>query len=305
MAPASYIVIAVPVLAGACVALAYALELVPTGRADVRDRIEPGGRPVASEADASGSGAAGQSVSQLVSKRPGLGLRRLLITSSSLATMERNISLAGKSPKLLPTLVLLKLIAPIVWGFVGWALISSLGSAPLWVAFWIGLVAAYMYPNIFINGRAQERQARMVHALPDVLDQVTVALDAGMSFEGAFARVGASHRGPLGPEIQRTVQDMAVGVPRREAYTSFADRNEIPDLKRFVKSLIQAEEFGVPISAVVRLQAEEMRDKRRQRAAAVAQTVPLKLLFPMMTTLLPVLFIILLTPAFMSMGKSF
>ena len=160
-----------------------------------------------------------------------------------------------------------------------------------------------MYPDIYINGRAVERQAQMVHALPDVLDQVTVALDAGMSFEAAFARVGASHRGPLGPEISRTVQDMAVGVPRREAYTTLAERNDIPDLNRFVKSLIQAEEFGVPISQVVRLLADEMRDKRRQRAAAMAQTVPLKLLFPMMTTLLPVLFIILLTPSIIGLGK--
>lgn len=302
MSPALYVVLAVLVLASACLSLAYALDLLPTGRAGVRDRIAPGGRSVSTGSD----GADADDVANpLASKRPELGLRRVLITSSGLNKMERNISLAGRSPNLLPTLVLLKLIAPVVWGLVGWTLVSSLGSTPMWIVFWIGLVAAYMYPNIYINGRAVERQARMVHSLPDVLDQVTVALDAGMSFEGAFARVGASHRGPLGPEISRTVQDMAVGVPRREAYSSFADRNDIPDLKRFVKSLIQAEEFGVPISAVVRLQAEEMRDKRRQRAAAMAQTVPLKLLFPMMTTLLPVLFIILLTPAFMGMGKSF
>lgn len=300
MAPGWYLLVALIVLIAACIALAYALDLMPTGRAGVRDRIEPGGRSVAVEPDGTSAGG-----SQLAAKRPELGFRRLLITSSSLAAMERNLALAGKSPKLLPTLVLLKLIAPLVWAFVGWTLASALGSTPLWIAFWLGIVAAYMYPNIYINGRAVERQGQMVHALPDVLDQVTVALDAGMSFEGAFARVGASHRGPLGPEIVRAVQDMSVGVPRREAYSSFADRNDIPDLKRFVKSLIQAEEFGVPISAVVRLQAEEMRDKRRQRAAAVAQTVPLKLLFPMMTTLLPVLFIILLTPSFMAMGRVF
>lgn len=297
MASVLYLALAVLALTIACLSLAYALDLLPVGRVDVRDRSGLGG----------GSGAVGRDLAPdapaLVSKRPELGLRRLLLTPSSLATMERNLALCGKAPSLLPTLVLSKLIAPLGWALVGWTLFSRLDSTPMWIAFWFGLVVAYMYPNIYLRGRAVERQAQMTHSLPDVLDQVTVALDAGMSFEGAFARVGASHRGPLGPEIARTVQDMAVGVPRREAYSSLADRNDIPDLKRFVKSLIQAEEFGVPISTVVRLQAEEMRDKRRQRAAAMAQTVPLKLLFPMMTTLLPVLFIILLTPAFMGLGK--
>jgi tight adherence protein C len=291
-----YLMLGVTALAGACVAFAFALDLVPVGRGEVRERIVAGGRPVVDTVPHDDTS------QHLSGAGPDLGLRRLLIAPGSLLTMKRNVSLAGKSPRLLPTLVVMKLVAPLVWILVGYTLVSAVGGAMLWIVFFIGLIAAYMYPDIYIRGRAVERQAVMIHALPDVLDQVTVALDAGMSFEAAFARVGQTHRGPLGPEISRTVQDLSLGVPRREAYTGLADRNDIPDLKRFVKSLVQAEEFGVPIAQVVRLQANEMRDKRRQRAAATAQTVPLKLLFPMMSTLLPVLFIILLTPAVMGLG---
>ena len=92
-------------------------------------------------------------------------------------------------------------------------------------------------------------------------------------------------------------------MSRRDSYLALARRNDVEDLKRFTKSIVQAEEFGVPISRVVRLQADEMRDKRRQRARETAMKVPVKLLFPMLICIMPVLFIVILTPAIISLGK--
>ncbi len=153
-----------------------------------------------------------------------------------------------------------------------------------------------------MHGRAVERQTQMMYDLPDILDQIDISIEAGMGFESALARVGTNNHGPLGEEIVRTVQDMTLGMARRDSYLALASRNDVEDLNRFTKSIVQAEEFGVPISQVVRLQAEEMRDKRRQRARETAQKVPVKLLFPMLVCIMPVLFIVILTPAILSLG---
>jgi len=162
---------------------------------------------------------------------------------------------------------------------------------------------SYFAPDIIVHGRAVERQTKMMYDLPDILDQIVISIEAGMGFESALARVGANNHGPLGEEIVRTVQDMTLGMSRRDSYLALARRNDVEDLKRFTKSIVQAEEFGVPISRVVRLQADEMRDKRRQRARETAMKVPVKLLFPMLICIMPVLFIVILTPAIISLGK--
>lgn len=275
-------------IGAAFVATAFAFDLMPVGRADVQGRLVRG----------EGVGA-GDATVGLTSGKTSLGVWRLAAGEKARRTMERNLSIAGKGSDSLRGLLMIKVIAPLVVLLCGWAVATS---AMTWLITAVAVVAAYKYPDIYCTSRAAERRLEMVASLPDVLDQMTIALDAGMSFEAAFARVGTSHRGPLGPQIMRTVQDMAVGMPRREAYLALAERNDVDDLTQMMRSLVQAEEFGVPIAQVVRLQADEMRDKRRQRAAAKAQTVPLKLLFPMMTCFLPVMFIVLLTPAIMNIG---
>ena len=293
MAPAAFLALGVAALVTTIVLVAYGLGLTPVSSGAVRARVLPATALTKERRPAR----------RLSAGRPNLGIRRLWVLPTNIRRLEVNLEAAGKPADALPLVLLLKLVLPIMFGFIGWVLASSMGETLVWLFFWGGLVVSYFYPDIYLSSRAVERRAAMEHSMPDILEQITIALDAGMSFEAAFARVGQTHRGPLGPQIMRTVQDMSVGVPRRDAYLALAERNGIEDLTRLVRSLIQAEEFGVPISSVVRLLAEEMRDKRRQRAEAKAKTIPLKLLFPMMTCLLPVLFIVMLTPSIISLGE--
>ena len=121
-----------------------------------------------------------------------------------------------------------------------------------------------------------------------------------------MAQAGANGTGPLAEELVRTLQDIAVGHPRREAYLSLADRAGVQDLRRFIRAVVQADQYGVSIADVLRrTQAREMRLKRRQRAEEKAMQIPVKVIFPLILCILPTLFIVLLGPAVMDMIAAF
>ena len=125
---------------------------------------------------------------------------------------------------------------------------------------------------------------------------MTIAVEAGLGFESAMARAGRNGKGPLAEELVRTLQDIAVGQPRREAYLALADRTGVADLRRFIRAVVQADAYGVSIADVLRTQAQEMRLKRRQRAEEKAMQIPVKVIFPLILCILPTLFIVLLGP---------
>lgn len=157
-------------------------------------------------------------------------------------------------------------------------------------------IICYFVPDLLLYSRGTERQDAIARALPDTLDQMTIAVEAGLGFESAMARAAYNGKGPLAEELVRTLQDMRVGRSRREAYTELADRTTVTDLRRFVRSIIQADMYGISISGVLRTQAAEMRLKRSQRAEEKAMQIPVKVLFPLMFCILPVLFIVMLGP---------
>ena len=158
-------------------------------------------------------------------------------------------------------------------------------------------IICYFVPDLLLYSRGKERQNAIALELPDTLDQMTIAVEAGLGFEAAMARAAHNGKGPLAQELVRTLQDMQVGRSRREAYLDLAERTTVPDLRRFVRSIIQADLYGISISGVLRTQAAEMRLKRRQKAEEKAMEIPVKVLFPLMFCILPVLFIVLLGPA--------
>lgn len=166
-------------------------------------------------------------------------------------------------------------------------------------------LVGYFVPDILISGKAKRRQEEIAEALPDLLDQLVISIESGSSFENALTRSGHKGEGPLAEEIVRTVQDMALGVSRRDAYGALLERTDVDDLRKFVRSVLQGEEFGVPVSDIVREQAGEMRVSRRLRAEAKANQVPVKMLFPLMGTILPVLFLIVISPAVLAAIEGF
>jgi len=164
---------------------------------------------------------------------------------------------------------------------------------------------AYFVPELLLHSQGQKRQAMIQLELPDTLDQLTIAVEAGLGFEAAMMRAGRNGKGPLGEELVRTLQDIQVGQPRRDAYLALAGRTTVVDLRRFLRAVIQADTYGVAVANVLRTQASEMRMKRRQRAEEKAMQIPVKVIFPLMLCILPTFFIVLLGPAVIGIVAAF
>ena len=166
-------------------------------------------------------------------------------------------------------------------------------------------VIAFFVPELLLYSRGQTRGEAIALELADTLDQMTIAVEAGLGFESAMAQAGRHGKGPLAEELVRTLQDIEMGRSRREAYQSLASRTDVDDLGRFTRAVIQADTHGISIANVLRTQAAEMRIKRRQRAEEKAMQIPVKVIFPLMLCILPVLFIVLLGPAGMDIVEAF
>lgn len=160
-----------------------------------------------------------------------------------------------------------------------------------------------MGPSARISRKGNERRKAIQNELPDVLDQLTVTVEAGMSFDGALLRAGQEGRGLLAKELLRAVHDMQLGLSRGEALHAMVERTDASDLRAFVSAVRQAEKHGFPLANILRLQAQELRDKRRARAEERAMQVPVKITFPLVFCILPALFIVILGPAVLQIAQ--
>ncbi|MFB6612302.1 type II secretion system F family protein [Agromyces sp. NPDC056379] len=163
----------------------------------------------------------------------------------------------------------------------------------------------FVTPEVILGSRADDRQKAIQLALPDTLDQMTIAVEAGLGFEAAMARAAHGGTGPLSDELIRTLQDMSIGRSRSDAYSALLARTDCDDLKRFIRAVQQADRYGIAVADVLRVQAGEMRVRRRQRAEEQAMKVPIKVVFPLVFAILPVLFIVLLFPAALGIMDAF
>jgi tight adherence protein C len=220
--------------------------------------------------------------------------------------IDKLLARAGRPARLpLERVLVAKPALALLVGVLGIIVVSK-GPTPQSVLFVILLaVLAYFVPDILIHGRGAERQKAIELELPNTLDQMLISVEAGLGFETAMARAGQNGKGPLAAELMRTLQDMQVGRTRRDAYLAMASRTDVPDLRSFVRSVVQADVYGIAIANVLRSQAKQMRVKRRQRAEEKAMKLPVKVLFPLMFCILPVLFIVIIGPAAINVMKSF
>jgi tight adherence protein C len=286
-------------IAAVSVALGLLVPLVVSGSArpvaGVRRNLHRG-RPVVA-VDTGGG---------LESRRTGAGATlRVLTPDSAAGRVRRLLDRAGRPPGWTMSRVLTTKLV-----LAGWALVTGLLveiRLPGWqvlVVTALVAVGAYHLPEAVLWSRGQERVQLIARELPDTLDQMSIAVAAGLSFEFALARAAGSGSGPLAEELGRTLQDVAVGRPRREAYDALVRRTDVPDLHRFVGAINQAEAYGVPVADVLRTQAEEMRVKRRQRAEAEAMKVPVKVVFPLMLCILPAMLLVVVGPAVLQLMKT-
>jgi tight adherence protein C len=167
------------------------------------------------------------------------------------------------------------------------------------------LAFGYFAPDLLVRTNADKRRAKIRQELPNTLDQMLISVQAGLGFEAAMARTAQNGSGPLADEMTRTLQDMQVGRSRKEAYLAMSDRVDVPDLRSFIRAIVQADAYGIAIAKVLKVQAHEMRLKRRQRAEEHAMKIPVKILFPLIFFIFPTLFIILLGPAVMNIVAAF
>ncbi len=230
---------------------------------------------------------------------------RVITLDSEARRARRLVELAGYPRGLTLTRVLwAKLAFSGTAALVGLSILAG-GAGPLtWLLVPAVVAGAYRLPEAILWSRARERRTTIMHELPDVLDQMTVAVAAGLGFEAALSRAAANGKGPLADELSRTLHDVAIGRPRREAYNALVDRTDVTDLKRFVAAVNQADAYGIAIADVLRSQAQEMRVKRRQRAEEQAMKVPVKVTFPLMLCFLPALLITVVGPAVLGLMGS-
>jgi tight adherence protein C len=292
-----------PVLAAA-MAVALALPLLGwsllarpgTAAVQARDNLVRGmdvGDPAGSTTGRTGHGALGRLVAGLTPKGTVARLNRLAGTAGRPAAWP------------VPKLVAAKLVLSLVAGSLGLLVATTRPSMLTILMATAVTVVTYFLPELLLYSRGQERKQAIALELADTLDQMTIAVEAGLGFESAMARAGTNGKGPLAEELVRTLQDIAVGQPRREAYLALAERTGAPDLRRFIRAVVQADAYGVSIADVLRTQAQEMRLKRRQRAEEKAMQIPVKVIFPLILCILPTLFIVLLGPAVIDIVRAF
>lgn len=154
----------------------------------------------------------------------------------------------------------------------------------------------YFGLDIYLKGQASTRQELVLNDLPDITDQISISVQAGLGFEAAIQRVVLSTEGPFTEELGRMLHDVRIGSTRANAFSALAERLQIDDLGSFVRAIVQAERSGVAIAQVLQVQADEQREKRRQRAEERAMKMPVLLVFPLVTCILPPLFIVLMGP---------
>jgi tight adherence protein C len=166
-------------------------------------------------------------------------------------------------------------------------------------------IFGFMLPGIWLDRKIKFRRKEIRKSLPDAIDLLTISVEAGLGFDPALMRVAEKWDNALTREFARVLSEMRIGKTKREALREMADRCDEDGLRAFVSAVVQADQLGVAITQVLRIQSEAMRVKRRQLAEELAQKAPIKMLFPMVFLIFPALYVIILGPAIPQVMEAF
>jgi tight adherence protein C len=192
-----------------------------------------------------------------------------------------------------------------VLAFLITAISPSAGTLGKIIAPVLGGLIGFLLPILWLRSKINRRKKEIIKGLPDAMDLLTIAVEAGMGFEGALQKVAEKWENELSRAFGKVIQEMRLGVIRREALRNMSNSMDVPDVTSFVAAIIQADQLGVSIAKILRIQSEQMRVKRRQRAEEQANKAPIKMLFPMVFLIFPALFVVLLGPAVIILMETF
>jgi tight adherence protein C len=233
---------------------------------------------------------------------------RRLVRADTAKKIQYRLNVAGNPPAWdVNRIIGLKVLGLGVVGVLGFLYLLGLNWPFYRVLLVTGLAAAFGYvlPNILLYNAGTKRATQMRNGLPDAMDLLTISVEAGLGFDAAVSRVAKNSNGPLSSEFARLLQEMQIGMGRADAMRAMAERTSLPDLKSFCLAMVQADSLGIPIARVLRIQSQEMRTKRRQRAEEKAQQVPVRMMIPLVMFILPCLFLVILGPAGISIAENF
>ncbi|HXH21449.1 MAG TPA: type II secretion system F family protein [Dehalococcoidia bacterium] len=221
-----------------------------------------------------------------------------MLPSAILRALERELVQAGQPVSTSGFLFAVVLVEGVML-FMGAMLAISMGGfGGQGTLVFLGCAAmGYFLPRMWLGNRVRHRQHEIVKSLPDAFDLVTTCVEAGLGLDAALAKVAEKVEGPFAEELGVMLREVSLGKLRREALKEMAERIGIPDLTIFINAVIQAETMGTSIATVLRVQADQMRVRRRQRAEAQAYKAPVKMIFPLVLCIFPTLFIVILGPA--------
>lgn len=211
----------------------------------------------------------------------------------------RQLELAGHPNNLDATGFLgLRIGATILFGALAFLIFIVLAPQPNGILYVIGGVAlGFFLPSLWLKSQISRRQDHITKKLPDALDLLTICVEAGLGFDAAMGKIYEKWDDPLSTAFGRVLQEIQLGKLRREALRDMAQSMDVPDVTGFVAAVVQAEQLGVSMSRILRVQSDQMRVKRRQRAQEKAQQAPVKMMIPMVLLIFPSIWIVLLGPS--------
>jgi tight adherence protein C len=233
-----------------------------------------------------------------VIKKALAGVRRIL-PANLIDSVKTKVELAGIQEVVrLDVFLAIKFFLPFVLLFVLIFLILFFKVPPVMRLVVVFLVPfTYMFPDYYLKSKISKRQEAIRRSLPNALDLLTISVEAGLGFDQALYKVAGNSKGAIGEEFKRTLKEMEIGIARKDALRNLSKRTDVPELNTFIFSIVQADIFGISIGKVLRIQAGEMRIKRKQAAEEKGMKAPVKLIFPTILFLFPALMIIILGPA--------
>ena len=193
----------------------------------------------------------------------------------------------------------------LITGFFAFLTIKVFKSEPkdMMLHIMIGLITGILGPRMWLQRKIAARQHLIQLQLPDLLDLLTVSVEAGLGFDAGISKCIEKMEGPLSEECRTILREVRVGKARKQALRDAAERIKVHDVDVFFSAIIQAEQLGVSLAKVLRVQSDQLRQKRRQRAEEQAQKAPIKMMFPLVLFIFPTIFIVLMGPAVLNALK--